>query len=217
MPNEGVPKEAALNPKAGFSSFPLSTESFELESTPDFVLSLPSFVVDMLPLMVLEPAEPKMELGELENDALEPVLRDCVVLMLLDGFPKGMDPEESDGTVGFATDGVAKEKDDAALGGLLFINLNALSEGGVDGEGPNGDPTAALELELTAVVGVVVVLPGGGPNLEASVAPDFSVNDDAFLGAATPQKPTIKELSSCKHEYTWTVQTGGRFCKTRLG
>ena len=140
---------------------------------------------------MLDPAEPNPELGKPDDDAIPPVLENCVEPILLAGFPKGMDPEESNVPVGFAADGVANEKEDAALGGLLFANLNTLSDGAADGEGPNGVPTAALELVLIAVVGFVVVLPGGGPNLEASVGPDFSANDDAFLEAARSQKAIV--------------------------
>lgn len=136
-------------------------------------------MVDTLPIIVVDPAEPKTELGELENVVLEPVIKVSVVPILLACFPEG-----SNGTAGFATGGVAKENDDAALGGLLIVNLNTLGDGALDGEGPNGDPLAALELELRAVVWVVVVLPGGGPNLEAIAGTDFSANDDAFLGDA---------------------------------
>lgn len=180
MPNEGVPNEAALNPKPGLSSFPLSN------STPNFVLSTGSFVVDILPLIV-DPAEPKTGLGELEIFLLEPAIEVSVVPMLLAGFSEG-----SNGTAGFATDGVAKENDDAALGGLLIVNLNTLGDGALDGEGPNGDPLAALVFELRAVLWVVVVLAGGGPNLEAIVGTDFSANDDAFLGAARLKKEVYK-------------------------
>lgn len=177
-----------MNPKAGFSSFPLSTEDFQLESTPDFVLSIPSFVVDMLPVVVLDTAGPNPELGKLDNDAVPPVLEDCVAPILLAGFPKGMDPEESNVPVGFGAVGVANEKEDTALGGLMFANLNALSDGAFE---PNGEPPPALELVLTADVGVVVVLPGSGPNLEARVGPDFSANDDAFLEAARSEKAVL--------------------------
>lgn len=146
VPNERVPDEAALNPNAGFASFSVSTESFELDSA--LVPSLPSFVVDMLPLIVLDPVEPKTELGVIEN--VRPVLEDCVVLMLLDGFAAGVDTEESDEVIGFATDGVENENDGAALGRLLFVNLKTLSDGAPDGEAPNEDPAAALELEPAA-------------------------------------------------------------------
>lgn len=200
VPNERVPDETALNPNAGFASFAVSTESFELDSV--LVPSLPSFVKDMLPLRVLDPAEPKTELGVIEN--VGPVLEDCVVPMLLDGFAAGVDTEESEEIIGFATDGVEKENDGAALGRLLFVNLKTFSDGALVGEAPNGDPAAALELELTVGVGVGVVLPGGGPNLEARVVPDFSAKDAAFLGDAlfasgrlSPDGRSNKEPDDC--------------------
>lgn len=171
-----------MNPKAGLSSFQLSTGDFKLESTPGFMFSIIGFIVDMLPIIVLEPAEPNPELGKLDNGAVKPVLEGCGAPILLAGFPKGMDPEESNVPVGFATDGVANEKEDTALGELLLTNLNKLSDGALDGEGPNVVPTGALVV-LAAVV-LVAVLPGGGPNLEANVGTDFSENDDAFLEAA---------------------------------
>lgn len=180
MPNGGVPNEEALDPKAGLSSFPPSTENVELESAPAFV---PNFVENTL---VLDPAEPRTELEEIEEDALGPVRKDSVVATLLAGFTEGTEPEDPNRTPGFATDGVANEKDDAALGGLLFVNLNTLGDEALDGEGPNGDPMAALEIEFTVAVGVVaaVVLEGGGPNRDANAGTDFSANDDALLGDA---------------------------------
>lgn len=157
----------------------------------------------MLPIIVLEPAEPNPELGKLDNGAVKPVLEGCGAPILLAGFPKGMDPEESNVPVGFATDGVANEKEDTALGELLLTNLNKLSDGALDGEGPNVVPTGALVV-LAAVV-LVAVLPGGGPNLEANVGTDFSENDDAFLEAAlfesgrlSPDCSNIEDCAPCR-------------------